>query len=136
MFKGTCNPADTLYINGKRITPATDGSFSCDVDLKVGKNAITVQHGNDKTVYNVTYRYILLKSFSPEKATSFEGGATMVVRATARFGSTVTAKFGGKTITLTQEFLSEDAVKPEFIGYIGSFDLPKGTEVSKSHKQK
>ena len=56
VFKGTCNPADTLYINGKRITPAADGSFSCDVDLKVGKNAITVQHGSDKTVYNITYR--------------------------------------------------------------------------------
>lgn len=132
VFKGTCDPADTLYIGGKKITPATDGSFSCDVDLKVGKNAITVQHGNDKTVYNVTYRYIILKSISPDKNSTFDGGSTMVVRATARFGSTVTAKFNGKTITLTQEFLNADAVKPEFIGYIGSFDLPKGTEVSKS----
>ncbi|MBE6769178.1 MAG: N-acetylmuramoyl-L-alanine amidase [Ruminococcaceae bacterium] len=132
VFKGTCNPADTLYINGKRITPAADGSFSCDVDLKVGKNAITVQHGSDKTVYNVTYRYIILKSISPDKNSTFDGGSTMVVRATARYGSTVTAKFNGKTITLTQEFLNADAVKPEFIGYIGSFDLPKGAETSKS----
>ncbi len=132
VFKGVCDPADTLYIGGKKITPASDGSFSCDVDLKVGKNAITVEHGNEKTVYNITYRYIILKSFSPDKSTTFDGGATMVVRATARYGSTVTAKFGGKTITLAQEFLSEDAAKPEFIGYIGSFDLPEGTETSKS----
>ena len=131
-FKGLCDPDDTLIINGEKITPSSDGHFSCDVNLKVGKNAVVVEHNGAKTTYNVTYRYIVLKSYSPEKSTSFEGGSTMVLRATARYGSTVTATFNGKTITLTQEYLNNDAEKPEFIGFIGSYDMPESAETAKS----
>ncbi len=132
VFSGTCDPTKTLTINNEKITPASDGSFSCDVSLKVGQNNIVVDCDGNKLTYSVTYRYIILKSYSPKNSTEFEGGSTMVVRATARLGSVVTASFNGKTITLTGELSDSTSPKPEFIGYFGSFDLPQGKASSQS----
>lgn len=91
-----------------------------------------MEYAGTQKVYTVNYRYVVIKDYSPSSSTSFESSSTMVVRATARFGSTVTATFCGKTISLKSEFYDNSQKAPEFIGYIGSFDLPAGIEVDKN----
>ena len=132
VFTGNCDPDEILLINGKKITLSDDGSFSQEFNLTLGKNSFTVEYAGTQKVYTVNYRYVVIKDYSPSSSTSFESSSTMVVRATARFGSTVTATFCGKTISLKSEFYDNSQKAPEFIGYIGSFDLPAGIEVDKN----
>jgi len=132
VFTGNCDPNEVLLINGKEINLSDDGSFSQEFSLNIGKNIFTVEYAGTKKVYIVNYRYVVIKDYSPAASASFESSSTMVVRATARFGSNVTATFCGKTISLKSEFYDSSQKSPEFIGYIGSFELPTGVEIDKN----
>ena len=132
VFAGSCDVGQQLLINGKSIPLADDGSFSAEFKLNIGENTFTVEYAGTKQVYTVNYRYVIINEIAPSGAKKYEGGSTMVVRATARFGSRVTATFCDKTITLNQEYHDSTLKNPEFIGYIGSFDLPAGTEVDRN----
>lgn len=129
-FSGVCDANVPLYINGERVPTADDGSFSVNFKLKTGNNQFLIEYNSTQQTYTVNYRYVIISNYSPSRSESFDSGSTMVVRATARFNSTVTASFMGKKITLNREYYDGDA--PEFIGFIGSFDLPTGTEKDKS----
>lgn len=121
-FSGTSDPAEPLTVNGAEIERGSDGVFSYQVKLAVGKNTFSFAHKGETKVYTVTYRYVIIKSFSPSGAQTYPSGSTLVVNATARRGSSVNATFNGQTVDLTQENTAEDG--GEFVSYNGVFRLP------------
>ncbi len=122
---GSCKPNTPITINGIEVMCDDSGAFSYPYELKVGKNTFEFCYEDQKLVYTVNYRYVIIESYYPENAQTFSSGATLFVSANARKGSTVTATLNGTTINLT---LSEGADSPEgnFVTYKGSFSLPSG----------
>lgn len=121
-FSGTSDPAEPLTVNGAEIERSSDGVFSYQVKLAVGKNTFSFAHKGETKAYTVTYRYVIIKSFSPSGGQTYPSGSTLVVNATARKGSSVNATFNGQTVDLTQESTAEDG--GEFVSYNGVFRLP------------
>lgn len=122
-FSGTSDPAEPLTVNGAEIERGADGVFSYQATLSVGKNTFSFAHKGETKTYNITYRYVIIKSFSPSDAQTYPSGSTLVVNAAARKGSVVTAAFNGQTVDLTQENTDEED-NGEFVSYNGVFRLP------------
>lgn len=122
-FSGTSDPAESLTVNGAEIERGADGIFSHQVTLSVGKNTFSFAHKGETKTYYITYRYVIIESFSPSDAQTYPSGSTLVVNATARNGSLVTAVFNGQTVELTKENTDEE-VSGEFVSYNGVFRLP------------
>ena len=129
-FAGTCDPKHPLKLNGKKIEQDEKGIFSVTVDLKEGKNVFTFSHKGKKEVYTINYRYVILKSYSPETERSYSSGSTLSVSAVARKGSKVTATLNGKTITLTEHNPQQEDTQTSdtFVTYKGSFKLPSNNK--------
>ena len=123
-FSGTSDREEPLTVNGTAIERTEDGSFTYSVNLNVGKNVFAFEHKGETKTYTVNYRYVIIESYSPSKAQTYPSGATLVVNVKARRGSSVTAAFNGKTITLTAADNSNDE-KSDFISFNGVFELPK-----------
>ena len=123
-FSGTSDREEPLTVNGTAIERTEDGSFTYSANLNVGKNVFTFEHKGETKTYTVNYRYVIIESYSPSKAQTYPSGATLVVNVKARRGSSVTAAFNGKTITLTAADNSNDE-KSDFISFNGVFELPK-----------
>lgn len=121
-FAGTADPAFPLTVNGTAIAVDQNGIWTYDVTLNVGNNTFTFEHNGESLTYTVNYRYVVLLGFAPSAKQSFTSGATFSVTATAREGSVVTARFNGKTITLTK--VKEEDRNDGFAIYTGSFTLP------------
>lgn len=126
---GTADPLAPVYINGIPVATDSDGRFSWELILQPGSNPVTVSHKDKTLTYEIQFRYILLTGVTPAEDSSFASGSTVSVSAVARQGSTVTATFRGKTVTL-EEGDTLDAV-PDGSGellaeYTGSFKLPSG----------
>lgn len=119
--KGTCDPQKSLYINDKKIEPTKAGEFSTHIDLKVGTNNIMIKQGDTTVTKTVKYRFVVIKSFSPNKAASYASGSKLAVSVTARKGSEVKASFNSSTIILTPKETGES----EFVSFVGEFALPK-----------
>lgn len=128
VFTGTSDPAYPLMLNGVEVERDASGAFSIEKELSVGKNNFTFSHKDVHTTYVVRYRYVVMNWFSPSGNQSYKSGSTFAVVATARDGSTVTATFQGKTITLTKASAQggdEETVESDtFVTYTGSFSLP------------
>lgn len=124
---GTADAAHPLTMNGNAVTIGADGTFSVDVELNIGANKFVFEHkGNTQTV-TVRYRYIVINGYEPSAKSSYESGAVVAVRVTARAGSTVTATFNGQTVTLNRQVFQEDENQTDgFAGFIGVFNLPSG----------
>ena len=122
-FSGTSDPAESLTVNGAEIERGADGIFSHQVTLNLGKNTFNFTHKGETKTYYIIYRYIIIESFSPSDAQTYPSGSTLVVNATARNGSLVTAVFNGQTVELTKENTDEE-VSGEFVSYNGVFRLP------------
>ena len=122
-FSGTSDPEEPLTVNGQAVERGADGSFTYQVSLDVGKNTFTFEHKGDTAVYTVTYRYVIIDSFSPSGAQSYPSGSTVVVSASARKGSAVKASFNGQTVDMKQAAGTEDE-NSEFVTYNGLFRLP------------
>ncbi len=120
VISGTSDAKQPLTMNGKEVERSSDGSFSVDVELKVGANQFTFEHKGVKTVCNIKYRYVVIDGYSPSSQEKYPCGSTFVVSVIARVGSSVTATFNGSTINLTQESNIENK---EFVGFTGSFTL-------------
>ncbi len=130
-FTGTSDPRYPLQINGKEVERDKQGAFSVEYVLQHGKNTFTFSHKGEKTTYTVNYRYVIMQSYTPSGSRSYQGGSSFAVVVSAREGSTVTATFRGKTITLRPATgQGGDGDKPTsetFIDYSGTFTLPKST---------
>ncbi|MBE6805087.1 MAG: N-acetylmuramoyl-L-alanine amidase [Ruminococcaceae bacterium] len=116
-----------LTINGKEIERDQNGMFSHTVTLSPGKNTVTVINGDTTKTFTVTYKYVVIESYTPKKAQTYSSGSTFIVNVTARAGSKVTATFSGKTITLTKQDKQDEELKGDdtFSVFSGSFTLPK-----------
>ena len=132
-FKGSCNPDFPLTVNGTELPFDENGIFSYEVELKDGNNTFTFENNGVQKVYTINYRYVIINSYSPSNKQSYIGGSTFYVTVSARKGSTVTATFDNKTITLNQ--IADDENTTDFINYTGSFTLPndklKDTDMGK-----
>ena len=126
-FTGTSDPKYALTINGKAVKRDELGAFSVEYDLKLGKNTFTFSHKGKQTTYTVNYRYVVMQSYSPAGSRQYSSGAKFSVVVSARVGSTVTATFRGKTITLKPAGQGGDGDTQQsetFINYSGTFTLP------------
>ncbi|MBR0447776.1 MAG: N-acetylmuramoyl-L-alanine amidase [Clostridia bacterium] len=130
-FTGTSDPRYPLTINGKEVKRDKTGAFSVEFILEPGKNTFTFSHKGKQTDYTVNYRYVIMQSYTPSGSRSYQGGSSFAVVVSAREGSTVTATFRGKTITLRPATgQGGDGDKPTsetFIDYSGTFSLPEST---------
>ncbi len=130
-FTGTSDPRYSLRINGKDVRRDKSGAFSVEYPLQAGKNTFTFSHKGKQTTYVVTYRHVVMQSFTPSGSRSYQGGSRFSVVVSARAGSTVTATFRNKTITLKQTTgQGGDGDKPTsetFVDYAGTFTLPEST---------
>lgn len=126
-FTGSSDPDHPLLLNGAEVERDKYGSFSIERELTPGKNAFTFSHKGKQVTYTVTYDYVVMRSHSPDGDRRLESGSSFSVVVNARVGSTVTATFDGKTITLKPTAAQEDESQPQsdtFINFTGSFTLP------------
>lgn len=135
-FTGTSDPKHDLKINGKSVERDGDGAFSLEYELKPGDNTFTFSHKGKTTTYTVKYNYVVMRSYTPSGSHNYKSGATFSVVVSARKGSTVTATFNGKTITLKQTTGQggdgETQKSETFVDYTGSFTLPKNNTTDKN----
>lgn len=120
-FSGTAHTDSPLTVNGAAVKVGENGIWTYDVTLNEGDNLFTFEHKGETLTYTVKYRYVILLGYSPSTKQSFTSGSSFSVTATAREGSTVTARFNGQTITLQK--VTEER-NDGFVSYTGSFDLP------------
>lgn len=100
-FSGSCNKDYSLLINDEKTDVREDGFFSKEVTLALGENKFTIINGDVKKEYKITYNLPMIKSCTPNtKKLTLESEARFSVTAYAFVGSTVTAQFADKTITL------------------------------------
>lgn len=129
VFAGTSDPLYPLLLDGVEVKRDKIGAFSIEKDLTPGKNTFTFTHKGKTVTYTVTYKYVVMRSHSPDGSRRYESGASFAVVVNARVGSTVTATFRGKTITLKPSATQgEDGDQPQsdtFVDYVGSFTLPE-----------
>lgn len=127
VFRGTSDPAHPLTLNGKAVERTADGAFAVECTLSPGNNRFTFAHKGKTVTYTVRYTFTVITAHAPSKNQRYQSGATVNVLVTARRGSTVTATFNGKTITLQpDEGLAQNgaAESATFVDYTGSFTLP------------
>ena len=122
VISGTSDIDFPLTMNGVDVERSSDGSFSVDVDLKEGKNTFEFKHKEQTVTCIITYRFVVINSYSPSSSQKYSSGSTFVVSAEARPSGKVTATFNGKTITLIE---GGNPDNKEFVTYTGSFELPK-----------
>lgn len=120
---GASDPNFELTLNGKAVERTKDGYFSLQLDLKVGKNTFKFSHKGSEKTFTVYYRYVVIKDYSPQNAVTLDGGDTIMVKATARTGSTVKATLDGQTITLK---MSEEEEHSDFATFIGGIKVKSG----------
>ncbi len=118
---GASDPNFDLLLNSVAVKRTEYGYFSLQLDLKVGKNTFTFTHKGKTETFVVYYRYTVLKNASPTSSLSLNGGDNLIVKATARTGSTVKATLNGKTVTLQQ---TETEEYSDFSTFSGSFEMP------------
>lgn len=123
-FNGASDPKFKLTLNGAEVERNEYGYFALEKTLNRGKNTFTFSHKGSTEVFQVNYRYVVLKEVSPTSALKLDGGSTLVVKALARSGSKVSATLNGTTVQLAAG--TEENKGSEFVHYTGSFALPDG----------
>ncbi len=127
-FAGTSDLSAPLYVNETEIERDENGNFSYTASLNRGNNTFVFTHKEQTLTYTINYKYVVINSYSPSSAKSFNSGSLMGVTVSARAGSTVTAEFNGQKITLQRtnnQGVDEESVKSDtFCDFSGSFQLP------------
>lgn len=127
VLEGACDPGKALLINGLKIKPNADGSFSHTEFLVLGENTITVSYDGQEWVYKITRRYAL-ESCKPLGEQTYNGGATIYFKVSARANSAVVVFFNGQTITLKPDDQQLGQGTAEgFLLYTGAYKLPSTT---------
>ncbi len=123
---GTSDIAAPLTLNGNAVERAADGSFTLDVELKIGPNTFIFEHKGETHTYTIRYNYVVIKAYSPSTKQQYDAGSSFVVVALCRIDSTnVTATFNGTTIPLERQPFNEGE---EFANFTGTFTMPSGNE--------
>lgn len=129
-FQGMANPYFPLTVNGKEVELSEIGYFGLEFNLSVGKNTFTFEQNGKKLVYTVTYEIQVIKSVSPEKNTSGDGGTVQVLNCIAYKGSTVYAMVNGVKIPMTARPIQSDEEDGEdlsdYENFAGEYTLPSG----------
>ncbi len=128
VIKGTADPNIPLYVNDKEVTVGSDGIFAETVSLAVGNNWFTVKQGENSFKCVVRYRKTVILEATPKDNLTLDGGSILTVRVRALAGSTVTATWNGKTITLSEKQLEQQ--DDEYSDYFGRFEMPINYEKS------
>lgn len=130
--RGTSNPLYEVLVNGEPVERLDSGYFAYSCDLKVGKNTIVVSHAGQEVTFTVTRTVDVIRSVSPSKNLSADGGVMLTLSAVAMQGATVTATIDGTRVTLKEEEITSDgendnAVDDGYANFTGSYTLPLGT---------
>ena len=127
-FSGNIQSASSLTLNGEAVECDESGNFTKNVTLNYGNNTFEFKLGDTLKIFRVSRRYVVIKEYSPKASQTYSAGAVLNVTATARTGANVTAKFNGKTVTLTEKSTGGDG----FSTFTGNFTLPTGHYVDKN----
>ncbi len=127
-FKGNVKDGKVLKLGNEIISCDEAGNFEKTVNLKHGNNTFKFTVENETKTFTVYRRYIIITSYTPSNAQTYSAGAKLNVSAKAKAGATVTAKFNGQTITLTEK-ADENGGDSTFTG---SFGLPSGHFVDRN----
>ena len=108
---GSANTADSVSLNGKKLSLAKNGSFSAYVPLKEGENRLVFESGGKayehlirrKTADAEVLDYFCITDAYPAQRATVASGNELLLSCTAPAGSTVTALLGGKRIALEAE---------------------------------
>ncbi len=127
-FKGNVKDGKQLKL-GNEIIPCDEaGNFEKTVNLKYGSNTIEFSVDKEVKTFKINRRYVIITAYTPSNAQTYSAGVKLNVSAKAKAGATVTAKFNGQTITLTEK-LDENGGDSSFTGF---FTLPSGHFVDKN----
>lgn len=131
-FTGECSPMDPLQCNNATIPVTTDGYFSVEYTLQVGKNTFTFTHQGKTVTYQVQYNLDLIRSISPSGKLTTPGGNALEISVVALRKASVYATLNGSRITLT----GSDAIQSgtdndnmdassDYVTYTGKYNLPE-----------
>jgi len=130
---GTSNPSAPLYFDGQEVErQGTKGVWGVYVQLAMGENRFTVRQGEKTVTVSITRQpvpetqpinAILANSMYPAVQGGVKVGGKLPVECIAPSGATVTATFGGKTITLQQVANAALGIPATYKG-----ELPVGTD--------
>ncbi len=119
---GASDPNFELILNGQKVSRTEYGYFSVEKTLKGGLNTFRFEHKGTVKTFKVNYRYVVIKDYSPASAIKMDSGSTLIVKATARKGSKLTATFNGKTVTMES---TEGEADSDFITFVGGLKMPE-----------
>lgn len=127
-IKGSADPNLPLFVNDREIEVDEHGIFAEKVSLSVGNNWFTIKQGEYEYKCVVRYRKTIILEVSPTDSLTLDGGSFLTVRARALAGSSVSATWNGKTITLEERHLEQQ--DDEYSDYFGRFEMPINYEKS------
>ncbi len=127
-FKGNVKEGKELKLQDEVIVCDEAGNFEKTVNLKHGNNTFKFTVGEESKTFKIYRRYIIITSFTPSNAQTYSAGVKLNVSAKAKAGATITAKFNGQTITLTEKI----DVNGGDSNYTGYFTLPSGHFVDRN----
>ena len=132
-FAGSSSPLYDLELNGEKVERESNGDFSFEVSLKIGKNVFEFSHKGIDYKYTVTYEVKLLESVSPVGEVNAPGGSSLTITATALKGASVYATINGQKINLTKltnVVQDENGTvlddSSDFAVFSGKYTLPAG----------
>lgn len=127
-FKGNVKDGKELKLGEEVIICDEAGNFEKTVDLKHGNNTFKFTVGEETKTFKIYRRYVIITSYSPSNAQTYSAGVKLNVSAKAKAGATITAKFNGQTITLTEKVDLNGGDS----NYVGYFTLPSGHFVDRN----
>ncbi len=127
-FKGNVKNGKELKLGNEVIACDELGNFEKTVNLKHGNNIIKFTVEGETKTFKIYRRYIIITAYAPSNAQTYSAGNKLNVSATAKTGATVTAKFNGQTITLTEKV----NVNGGDSTFSGQFTLPSGHFVDRN----
>ncbi|MFZ2539424.1 MAG: N-acetylmuramoyl-L-alanine amidase [Oscillospiraceae bacterium] len=127
------DPNADVLLNDKKVEASSRGGASIWVPLKVGKNAIKLEHKGESTIFNVERKVVIFKEVSPKGAIKVAGSSTIELSVLAYKDSKITATINGKTITLTEGGGGdENNAESAYRVYQAQFTVPKATAKDQS----
>jgi N-acetylmuramoyl-L-alanine amidase len=124
---GTSDPSRPVYYNGTAIDrQGSKGTFGVLVALQIGANQFTFRQGDISQTVTITRRQpgsgkiaqITQASMFPKNTGAAKAGQMLSVYCTAPSGSSVTASFGGASVSLKQVASASAGLPAEFKGQL------------------
>lgn len=127
---GTCDNNFDILVNGKKVEPTDRGFFAVDVELKAGKNTITVEHKGETITRTVNYNLVIIKDVSPTGQITVTGGSKIEYTVTAHKGAKVTGSLNGETVRFTEQQLPYETAGSAnvFASFVGEFTAPESKD--------